>query len=231
MKVDTSIIIPCYNEEENIHKVYCNIQEHIYEEINNYELIFVNDGSSDNSEEKIRQLARLDSHVKLVTLAKNSGCGCCMRAGFNIAQYHYVFYIDGDGQYDFSDAKRMLGLILNENLDLVFPYRGKREDKFHRKIISWIGNYLGKTAFQIRYKDINCGFKLFKKESLVDMKLKCNSAVLFGLEIHLKAKKLHLKVKQIPIRHLRRKTGVAKGINIKQFLLIFKDVLSLLGRK
>lgn len=228
MKLNISIIIPCYNEEGNIHKVYHNIKGHMPEEVNSYELIFVNDGSTDSTGEKIEQLRQLDSHVKLITLEKNSGYGGSIRAGFCTAQYSYVFYIDGDSQYDFLDAERMLELMLQGNLDVVAPYREKREDKLYRKIVSRIGNFFCKAVFRINHRDIGCGFKLLKKEALGNMKLKCNSAVLFSLEIYLKANMLHLKVKQIPIKHLRRKEGTAKGINMKQYLLAFKDILSLL---
>lgn len=223
--MNLSIVIPCYNEEENLDIVYRNIMAYIPPSVSQYEIIFVNDGSTDNTSLKLEELKAKNTAVKSIDFAKNRGYGAAVRAGLLHAHFDYIIYLDGDGQYDFQDTRGILELMLKENIDIIGGMRINRQDTKGRIILALLGEIICRVVFKIRLHDIDCGFKAINKNKLQNINLKADSGLLFSLELYCKAQNIGLTIKQVTVNHSRRTIGTAKGINFKQYYLAFKDVV------
>ena len=164
-----SIIIPIYNEEGNIDK----LSNLIYEALPDidYEVIFVNDGSTDNSEEIIKSVNKKHSHMKLINLRRNYGQTAAMQAGFDFSKGEIVVPMDGDLQNDPRDIPMLIEKI-NEGYDVVSGWRKIRSDKkFTRILPSKIANKIISKISGIHLHDYGCTLKAYRKEILTDIKL------------------------------------------------------------
>jgi len=164
-----SIIIPIYNEEGNIDK----LSNLIYEALPDidYEVIFVNDGSTDNSEEIIKSVNKKHPHMKLINLRRNYGQTAAMQAGFDHSKGEIVIPMDGDLQNDPRDIPMLIEKI-NEGYDVVSGWRKIRSDKkFTRILPSKIANIIISKISGIHLHDYGCTLKAYRKEILTDIKL------------------------------------------------------------
>ena len=199
-----SIVIPIYNEEDNIER----LSESIMNALLNikYEVLFVNDGSTDNSENKIQKITKKYSNFKLINLRRNYGQTAAMQAGFDNSQGNIIIPMDGDLQNDPKDIPRLIKKI-DEGYDVVSGWRKERLDKkFTRVLPSKIANSLISKISGIHLHDYGCTLKAYRKEVLSDIKL-------YG-EMHrfipIYASWEGAKVTEIPVRHHARIAGQTK---------------------
>ena len=199
-----SIIIPIYNEEDNIIK----LSESILSSLSNldYEVIFINDGSTDNSENRIEELTKKYSNISLINLRRNYGQTAAMQAGFDHSNGDIVIPMDGDMQNDPNDIPKLIQKI-NEGYDVVSGWRKERLDKKYTRIIpSKIANHLISKISGLHLHDYGCTLKAYKKEVLNDIKL-------YG-EMHrfipIYASWEGAKVTEIPVIHHARTAGKTK---------------------
>lgn len=163
-----SIVIPVYNEHENITPLYESI-EHALHGLE-YEIIFVDDGSTDESYHTIRELHERDGHVKCVRLARNFGKTAALTAGFEMAQGDIIVTMDGDLQNDPGDIPGMIAML--EEYDAVSGWRHDRKDPLlSKKVPSRISNRLSRWLTGLPIHDFNCGLKAYKKETLEGLEL------------------------------------------------------------
>lgn len=224
-----SIILPVFNEEDNIR----NVIEHtaVYLQSNaafvNYEIIAVNDGSSDGSAGVLQDLAGKIAGLRTITHAKNLGYGRALITGLQNARYNLVFIMDADGQFKISEMDKCIPYI--EDYDMITGYRHRRKDNFYRVMLAKFYSRMVRLFFGLNLKDINCGFKLFKKDILdIDGGIPCNSkAGVFYTEILLRAgnRKRPFRIKEIPVQHFPRLRGRQTGASPK---VIFDSVVDLL---
>lgn len=164
-----SVIIPIFNEEENISKLYNSIIAALTEI--DFEVLFINDGSTDNSEKEIIKLTSSDSKIKLINLRRNYGQTAAMQAGFDHAKGEIVIPMDGDLQNDPKDIPMLIKKI-NEGYDVVSGWRRIRSDKKITRILpSKIANMLISRISGIHLHDYGCTLKAYRKEILTDIKL------------------------------------------------------------
>jgi len=199
-----SIIIPIYNEEENIIKTYEFIESAL--EKLNYEVIFVNDGSTDKSENKIREIIKKSKKYKLISLRRNYGQTAAMQAGFDHAIGEIIIPMDGDLQNDPNDIPKLLNKI-NEGYDVVSGWRKNRFDKKITRILpSKIANIIISKISGLHLHDYGCTLKAYRKEILDDIKI-------YG-EMHrfipIYASWEGAKVVEIPVNHHPRIAGKTK---------------------
>ena len=164
-----SIVIPIYNEEANIEK----LTESILTALSGieYEVLFINDGSTDNSEKEIQEKIKSNSHIKLINLRRNYGQTAAMQAGFDHSKGNIVIPMDGDLQNDPKDIPMLIEKI-NEGYDVVSGWRKIRSDKkFTRIIPSKIANMLISKISGIHLHDYGCTLKAYRKDILNDIKL------------------------------------------------------------
>ncbi len=170
-KMFLSIVIPLYDEYENVSQLYHEIKEVVGGLKETYEIIFVDDGSRDGSRSLLRELTHRDSSVRVVCLRKNFGQSAAIAAGFKISRGDIVITMDGDRQNDPRDMTRLLKEI-EKGYDVVSGWRKDRKDKlFLRKIPSKIANRLICSVTELQLHDTGCALKAFRKEVIQRLRL------------------------------------------------------------
>ncbi len=220
--ISLSVFFPAYYDEKNIDKVVHKAVE-VTESLNlkDYEIIIIEDGSPDKTGEVADALAAQYPKVRVIHHPKNLGYGATLRDGFLNAKMDYVFYTDGDNQFDLDEMKKFVALIPFS--DIVVGYRKHKQYSLYRKFTSLCYNYLLKIIFDIHYWDIDCAFKLFKTELF--RKIKINSIDAFiDAEIMLKAKLLGYTVTEVGVNHLPRVDGISTGARPSVILRTIREV-------
>ncbi|MFH1613016.1 MAG: glycosyltransferase family 2 protein [bacterium] len=220
-KYNISLIIPAYNEEGNIAEAISSSLNILQQVANEYEIIIINDGSSDKTEEISNAWQEKNQYIKIIHLFSNKGVGNALKMGFNQAKYELIFWIPGDNQVKSDDLPKFLSVI--ENADIVAGFRIKRQDPFIRKFNANLYKILLFIFFGLKIKDVDCN-KLFRKKVFEKIKIE-STGQLIDAEILIKAKKLKFKIKEIGIPHYPRIQGFQTGGKIKN---IFKAWLELI---
>jgi len=170
-KLGVSIIIPCYNELDNIDRLYSELKETVKRLDCPAELIFVDDGSTDGTREKLQGLAATDKNTKLILLSRNYGQTTALAAGLDFSKGELIITMDGDLQND----PRDIGLLLEEikkGTDVVSGWRKQRKDKFFTRILpSNIANFLISFLTGVKLHDYGCALKVYKKEFLANLSI------------------------------------------------------------
>jgi glycosyltransferase involved in cell wall biosynthesis len=197
--VHVSVVVPLYNEEANVRELHRRIHDVCEELKRPYEIIFINDGSTDNTEEVCREL----SPLVLISFRKNFGQTAAFDAGIKQAIGNVIVTMDGDLQNDPRDIPRLLEK-LNEGYDVVSGWRKKRQDTVSKHITSRVANQLRKLFFNDSIHDSGCALKAYRRECFKDLDL-------FG-EIHRFIPALltarGFKIAEIPVAHHPRRAGV-----------------------
>ena len=202
-----SVVFPAYNEEESIESCVVNAYNALSKIAEDFEIIVVNDGSSDRTTSICEELRSRLGKIKVITKQKNEGYGHALRDGFNNAYFDLVFFCDADNQFDLNDIEGLLEFA--PDYDMVIGYRKTRHDSLKRKIFSWGYNNVIKLLFGLAVKDINCAFKLFRKELFTKINIESQS-YLVNAEILVKGLTLGYTIKEVPVTHLPRVKGISK---------------------
>lgn len=209
---EISFVIPAYNEAENIDSVIraCkSIAECISRR---YEIIVVNDGSTDRTREIVEHIAAEDKNVLLVHHEKNRGIAYATRNGLAAARYQHIFYSDGDGQFDLSEIHKLLPY--RRDFDFVVGYRINRCDPIHRRINAFLYNRIMRWLFHLPVRDVDCAFKLIKKKSLSSLTIHSNSAFYLA-ELLIRAVQSGMTIHEVPVHHYPRRFGQSSGSNMR----------------
>ena len=157
-----SVFFPCYNEQENIERVAKSAVELLESLQIDYEVILVDDGSKDDTGKIADRLAAENNHIKVVHHSPNKGYGAALQSGFKAATKEYVFYTDGDGQFDIKELP-MLFKYTSE-YDIVTGFRINRQDNIMRKLNAFCWTTMVNILFGMKIKDMDCAFKLYKRK-------------------------------------------------------------------
>ncbi len=221
---ELSVFFPFYNEETNIGAQTEQALEIIPRFVQKFEIILVNDGSVDKTGEIGQKLAESNPQVRLVNHQTNQGYGAAVKSGLKSARYQWIFFSDGDQQFDLTEIAKLIPLA--SQADLVIGYRQKRADTFIRLVNAKLFNLLIRLLFGLKVKDIDCAFKLVKKEVVDSLELKSDGA-LISAELLIKAQKAGFKIAQAPVSHYPRKTGQPTGANPRVIFKAFYDIFAL----
>ena len=222
---ELSIFFPFWNEEQNIEAVVKKTIVVVDKITQNWEIIMVDDGSSDKTLEIAKRLAQEDSRLVAISHKTNRGYGAALKTGFETAKYELVVFNDGDGQFDFSEIDKFLEKI--ENADVVIGFRKKRLDNPFRHLLMNLLKIWDFIFFGFRFKDIDCGFKLFKKEALNKIMPFKSEGAMITTEILARAKKENLKIAEVEVHHYPRIYGDQSGGNLRVILRAIKESLIL----
>ncbi len=216
-RVDLSIVIPFYNEEENIEPVYRSIVDALDPSGLSFEIIAVDDGSRDHSWEALQGISAKDSRFKSVRLMRNFGQTPALAAGFDLASGRLIATMDGDGQNDPKDIP-MLVRKIDEGYDLVSGWRKDRQDPFFsRRLPSILANKLIQRVTRVPVNDLGCSLKVYRREIIENIQL-------YG-ELHrflpVLAKWVGARIGEVPVEHHPRTRGKSKyGISRTQRVLL-----------
>lgn len=200
-----SIVLPAFNEEEGIEEQVRTVLDATgpmgFEA---REVMVVDDGSTDRTGEIIDRLASEIEEVRALHHPRNQGYADALRDGFKAARYELVFYTDSDLQFDIRELKNFLPAI--DDYHLVCGFRIYRFDPLSRLILSWGYNLLARILFRIRVRDIDCAFKLFRREVFDRIEIESKNFFV-DTEVLAKARALDLRMTEIGVRHYPRKRG------------------------
>lgn len=219
-----SIIYPAYNEQENIEGTILKSYKFAKDHFKDFEIIIVDDGSRDKTNLIARSVSKKISQVRVIKNVRNLGYGATVWKGLRAASKDLIFFSDSDQQFDINELKKLINHI--DNNDVVIGYRKKRQDSFLRvlNMVCWriaVFCFLG-----LRYKDIDCAFKLFEKKVLHSLNIKSKGAT-FSAELLYKIKSRGYKIKEIAVSHYPRVKGKATGANPKVIARAIRDLLLL----
>ncbi len=225
--VSISIFFPCYNEQDNITRTVDGAVT-VFDKIGaDFEVIIVNDGSSDATGKIADGIADRDSRVKVVHHPTNLGYGAALQSGFKAATRKIVFYSDGDGQFDIGELPPLLPLM--KQYDIVSCYRLNRQDPLMRRLNGWCWTKLVCLLFGMRIRDIDCAFKLFRREIFDDFEFFSGGA-LIAAEILARAVRRGYRITQAGVHHYPRTAGTQTGGSPRVIFRAFKELLKLYSR-
>ena len=223
-----SIVIPAYNEEANIRSTVAEIAAVARGLGIDHEIILVNDGSRDRTGEIGRELAASIHNFRLVEHYPNRGYGGALKAGFAAARNEWIAFVPGDGQFDFGEIRLLMDR--SPEADIVCGYRADRQDPFMRKVNAFGWNMLVRLLFGYLIRDIDCGFKLFRRDVLVHVNLESDGA-LIDTEFLSSAQAQDLRIAEVTVTHLPRTAGESTGANLRVIIKAFRGLFNLLRKQ
>ena len=170
MQKNISIIVPIYNEELSINSLYQEIKTIVLDAFNQYEIIFIDDGSNDKSYEIINQLASNDASIIAIKLNRNYGKSDALNEGFKLAQYEYVATLDGDLQDDPNEIIKLVD-TLDDGWDCVSGWKKNRKDPYSKTIPSFFFNKFINFFSGLKLHDLNCGIKVYRKDAIQSLNI------------------------------------------------------------
>ena len=219
-----SLFFPAYNEEQIIEKTVRDALRAGAAVSDDIEVIVVDDGSRDETAAVVERVAASDARVRLVRHERNRGYGAALRSGFANARKDFVFFSDADGQFDLREIGTLVARV--PEAPAVVGYRIKRSDPPHRLFIAKTYNLIVRAMFGLRVRDIDCAFKLFKREVLGRVHLESNGAFISS-ELLIKLRRAGVPIVESGVHHYVRTTGYSKGANFTVILKTIRDILKL----
>lgn len=228
-KIDSlSVFFPTYNEEKTIQDTVIKAKNVLEKIVNKWEIIVVNDGSTDRTAETVEKIIQDDSRVRIITHSPNRGYGAALKTGFYNSRYSWIAFTDSDGQFDFKEITEFIKKQEETRADLVIGYYLERKVSFGKKITSRMWEFLVNLLFGLKIKDIDCGFKLISKEVIDKIpKLESERGAFISSELLIKAKKSGFKIAEIGVTHYPRKAGKGTGRNLNVVIKSFIDLIKL----
>jgi len=220
-----SVFFPAYNDSGTIASMVIRAVQTASALTPDYEVIVVNDGSSDATPAIIDGLARICSHVRAVHHPRNRGYGGALQTGFRSATKDLIFYTDGDAQYDPSELT-VLWERLSADADMVNGYKISRSDPLHRIVIGRIYHHIVKTLFGLTVRDVDCDFRLMRRTIFERINLEKNSGVIC-LEMMKKITDAGFRIAEVPVHHYHRAFGKSQFFNFPRIAKTAVDVLRL----
>ena len=198
-------MLPAYNEQANIQRAVEQAVATASRLAQQYEVIVVDDGSADRTRDVVEEMVRNDrSHVRLITHERNAGYGAALRTGFKHARFELIFFTDSDNQFDIAELEYFIPLMSDH--DMVTGFRVYRYDTVVRCMLSWIYNRLVGVMFRLRVRDVDCAFKLMRREVVQQVTIQCDNFFV-NTELLAKARKWNFRIAQKGVRHYPRTAG------------------------
>ena len=225
---ELTVFLPAYNLEHHIKKTVENTYKYLPEAADKYEVIVINDGSQDQTEKILEQLQKKYSTLRIISHEQNRGYGGALKSGIYNAKYKWITFTDADGQFEFGDIFSLISTMQKTKADMVVGYYLKRAVSFQRKLNTWLWQQVVNILFSLNIRDIDCGFKLFKKEIIETIsKLESGRGAFISSEFLIKAKKAGFNIQEVGVHHYPRTAGKGTGADINVIINSFVDLFKL----
>jgi hopanoid biosynthesis associated protein HpnK len=223
-----SFVLPMHNEALNIEAMVEMIRREAAPRLEDYEVVIVNDASTDDCGEIADRMARQDSRIRVVHHPHNRGLGASIRSGLAASRMPYVLYSDSDLPVDFSCLKWVLTEVTPE-VNLLIGYRLGRAEGLRRTIMSWVYNRLIRVVFGLRVRDVNFAFKLIRRDLLSRLDLRSEGSFI-DAEILLEARRARCRLVEVGLEYHVRQAGVSSLSSPAVVLRILREMLDYLTR-
>ena len=227
MSHSISAILPAYNEEAVIERSVRHVAEVLRTLTDDFEIVVTNDGSRDRTGDILRRLAAFDKrlNLKVVTHERNKGYGAALATGFDAAGKDLIFFTDGDKQFDVAEIAGFLP-EMDRQTDMVIGWRKHRADPPMRLLNAWGWKQLVNLLFGYTARDIDCAFKLFKRDVWHSLSVQARGAT-FSAEFLIKARRRGFRIAELPVTHLPRTAGQATGARPAVIARAFVELIRL----
>jgi glycosyltransferase involved in cell wall biosynthesis len=221
-----SVFFPAYNDAPSLPGLVGTTMAVLREHVEDYEVIVVNDGSYDNTAEVLDELRdRYAPYLRIITHPQNRGYGGALRTGLAAAKKEFVFYTDGDGQYDVGELPQLLRLC-GPATGLVNGFKLERHDPAHRVWIGNVYNFCARLLFRIRIHDIDCDYRLIRRSLLDKMQLTSTSGTIC-VELVRKLELSGCEVREVGVHHFPRLHGRSQFFRVRSLAITFYQLLRL----
>lgn len=221
-----SVFFPAYNDAPSLPGLIGKTVETLQRHVRDFEIIVVNDGSYDGTAEVLAGLQqRYGSLLRVVTHPENRGYGGALRSGFDAARKEYIFYTDGDGQYDVGELPKLLAAA-GADTGLVNGYKINRQDPWHRKAIGFLYNRFARRLFGVCVRDIDCDFRLVRRSLLETIQLRSTSGTVC-VEFVKKIELTGARIVEVPVHHYPRLYGRSQFFRWRSLATTFLQLLHL----
>lgn len=228
-KLTISAFFPAYNDAGTIPSMVMTVLLTLRELTDDYEVIVINDGSKDHTGLLLDELARkYPGEVRVVHHVKNRGYGGALRSGFASATKEWIFYTDGDAQYDPRELKRLADLVSDE-VDFINGWKIERNDPLHRIVIGRLYQYFVKLTFGLPLKDVDCDFRLMRRAVFEKVHLESDSGVIC-VELMKKVTDHGFRMVETPVHHFHRAYGKSQFFNYPRLIRVARDLSKLWWR-
>jgi glycosyltransferase involved in cell wall biosynthesis len=215
-------VLPAFNEAPNIVRAIETMTSVASCYCAAYEVMVVDDGSSGATAQLVDEQAGRDARIRLARHGANRGYGEALRTGSAAASLDYVFFTDADNQFDMDEIPLLLAWA--DDGDVVAGYRRQRRDPLMRRINAWGWNRLVRMLCYVPVRDIDCAFKLFRRESLAGIAIESRGAMI-NTEIIVKLARAGRNVVEVSVTHLPRTAGEPSGANLRVITRVFGEVI------
>ena len=221
-----SVFYPAYNDAPSLPTLLAKTFDVLREHVADYEVIVVNDGSRDQTAQVLERLrVRYAPHLRVITHPENLGYGGALRSGFRAATREFVFYTDGDGQYDPGELPSLLALA-GPSTGLVNGYKLERHDPRHRIWIGQVYNFCARLLFRIRIRDIDCDYRLIRRALLDHIQLTSTSGTIC-VELVRKLELSGCQVAETGVHHYPRLHGRSQFFRVRSLAITLVQLLRL----
>ena len=220
-----SAIFPCYNDETTIGGLVDDVHDVLSPLVADLEVIVVNDGSADESRSTLDALAVERPWLHVIHHETNGGYGNALLTGFAAARYEWIFYTDGDAQYDAREAALLVPLATDE-IDVVQGYKIGRGDSWYRKLIGRTYHHVVKRLFSLEVRDTDCDFRMFRRQLIIDRPLKSTSGVIC-VEMMRSFHRAGARFVETPVHHYFRPFGKSQFFRLPAIARSARQLLAL----
>ena len=220
-----SAFFPAYNDAATISSMVIATLLTLPKVTDDYEVIVVNDGSPDHTGEMLKELARVYPQVRVISHEKNRGYGGALRTGFAAATKTWIFYTDGDAQYDPRELTRLAEAV-TEDCDVVNGFKIARSDPLHRILIGRLYHTIVRLLFGFRLRDVDCDFRLMRRAVFDKVHLTSTSGTIC-LEMVKKLQDHGFRFKEVPVHHYHRAHGKSQFFNFPRLIKTARQLMGL----
>jgi glycosyltransferase involved in cell wall biosynthesis len=220
-----SAVFPAYNDAGTISTMVLTAILALRQVTDDYEVIVTNDGSSDNTREVLDELALRCPELTVIHHPQNRGYGCALRTGFSKASKDWIFYTDGDGQYNPMELINLTN-ALTDDIDVVNGYKISRHDPWIRVVIGRVYHHIVKIAFGFKLRDVDCDFRLIRREIFDQVPLESHTGTIC-LEMVKKFQDAGFRFAEVPVNHYYRAYGRSQFFNWKHLWRTFNHLSTL----
>lgn len=224
-QTSVSIFYPCYNDWGTMGSMVM-LTIRTAERLDlDYDVTLIDDGSADHTLDLLEEIEARFPQVNIVRHTQNRGYGGALRSGFAAATKEWIFYTDGDAQYDVRELERLVEKAA-DGVDVVQGYKITRHDPMHRIIIGRIYHWLVKLAFGLKLRDVDCDFRLIRRTVFDQVALKSDSGVICA-EMMTKIQRAGFRVTEVPVHHYERQHGKSQFFNFPRIFRVARNLSGL----